>query len=179
MRSDHFWVIISKLKIASRLMQILIYRYLLEHGLQHDGKLDPEKKDLASEGSYDTFFTETGNGKYVPRSIFVDLDPSVREQALNLGKQISNERYSLSMKSALVTISTFSTRSSLSAARRMPPTTVRRYSWSNIAFIDNMIDARGHYTIGKELVDTVVDRIRRVAGMLMTHSRKLHEANTW
>lgn len=25
-------------------------------------------------------------------------------------------------------------------------------------------DARGHYTIGKELVDTVIDRIRRVAG---------------
>ena len=25
-------------------------------------------------------------------------------------------------------------------------------------------DARGHYTIGKELVDSVIDRIRRVAG---------------
>ena len=25
-------------------------------------------------------------------------------------------------------------------------------------------DARGHYTIGKELVDDVIDRIRRVAG---------------
>jgi tubulin alpha len=24
--------------------------------------------------------------------------------------------------------------------------------------------ARGHYTIGKELVDSVIDRIRRVAG---------------
>lgn len=27
-----------------------------------------------------------------------------------------------------------------------------------------MPDARGHYTIGKELVDNVIDRIRRVAG---------------
>jgi hypothetical protein len=27
-----------------------------------------------------------------------------------------------------------------------------------------MADARGHYTIGKELVDNVADRIRRVAG---------------
>jgi hypothetical protein len=26
------------------------------------------------------------------------------------------------------------------------------------------LDARGHYTIGKELVDNVIDRIRRVAG---------------
>ena len=25
-------------------------------------------------------------------------------------------------------------------------------------------DARGHYTIGKEMVDSVIDRIRRVAG---------------
>jgi hypothetical protein len=28
------------------------------------------------------------------------------------------------------------------------------------------LDARGHYTIGKELVDNVIDRIRRVAGSL-------------
>ena len=27
-----------------------------------------------------------------------------------------------------------------------------------------MADARGHYTIGKELVEEVADRIRRVAG---------------
>lgn len=53
-------------------------RYLLEHGLKADGRPDPDAKDVAEGGSYETFFTETGNGKYVPRSIFVDLDPSVR-----------------------------------------------------------------------------------------------------
>ena len=54
-------------------------RYLLEHGLQPDGRIDPEKTDEVSEGgSYETFFSETSSGKYVPRSIFVDLDPSVR-----------------------------------------------------------------------------------------------------
>lgn len=26
------------------------------------------------------------------------------------------------------------------------------------------LDARGHYTIGKEMIDGVVDRIRRIAG---------------
>lgn len=26
------------------------------------------------------------------------------------------------------------------------------------------IDARGHYTIGKELIDSVIDKIRRVSG---------------
>jgi len=33
--------------------------------------------DVAADGSFDTFFSETASGKYVPRSIFVDLDPSV------------------------------------------------------------------------------------------------------
>lgn len=53
-------------------------RYLLEHGLKQDGKPDPEHKEMGDGGSFETFFTETGSGKYVPRSIFVDLDPSVR-----------------------------------------------------------------------------------------------------
>lgn len=34
---------------------------------------------------------------------------------------------------------------------------------ANIRLTDRA-DARGHYTIGKELVDNVIDRIRRVAG---------------
>jgi len=53
-------------------------RYLLEHGLKADGRPDPDAKDIGEQGSFETFFTETGSGKYVPRSIFVDLDPSVR-----------------------------------------------------------------------------------------------------
>jgi hypothetical protein len=32
------------------------------------------------------------------------------------------------------------------------------------------IDARGHYTIGKEMVDSVIDRIRRVAGRVHAHT---------
>jgi len=52
-------------------------RYLLEHGLLPDGRPNPDAKDLNEGGSFETFFTETGSGKYVPRSIFVDLDPSV------------------------------------------------------------------------------------------------------
>ncbi|KAJ5238249.1 hypothetical protein N7489_008340 [Penicillium chrysogenum] len=51
--------------------------YLLEHGLKPDGFIDPDVTDEAARsGSYETFFTETSGGKYVPRSIFVDLDPS-------------------------------------------------------------------------------------------------------
>ncbi|OQD77388.1 hypothetical protein PENANT_c107G08929 [Penicillium antarcticum] len=81
--------------------------YLHEHGLLPDGKRDPDvTEDISQSSSYETLFTETGNGKYVPRSIFVDLDPS-------------------------------------------PIDEIRT-------------DARGHYTIGKALVESIVDRIRRV-----------------
>jgi hypothetical protein len=51
--------------------------YLLEHGLKADGRPDPDSKEIVEGGSFETFFNETGSGKYVPRSIFVDLDPSV------------------------------------------------------------------------------------------------------
>src|SRR5690242_1551756 len=37
-------------------------RYLLEHGLKADGRPDPDAKDLNEGGSFETFFTETGNG---------------------------------------------------------------------------------------------------------------------
>lgn len=59
------------------------FRYLLEHGLKADGRLDPEATDIGEPGSFETFFTETRDNKYVPRSIFVDLDPSVRTVAVN------------------------------------------------------------------------------------------------
>ena len=56
------------------------YSYLLEHNLLVDGHINPNSVEELGQGhSYETFFTETGNGKYVPRSIFVDLDPSVRK----------------------------------------------------------------------------------------------------
>lgn len=31
----------------------------------------------AGDDSFNTFFSETGAGKYVPRTIFVDLEPTV------------------------------------------------------------------------------------------------------
>ncbi|OGE52527.1 hypothetical protein PENARI_c010G02396 [Penicillium arizonense] len=51
--------------------------YLLEHGISPDGHINPNPADeIGLDSSHETFFTETGNGKYVPRSVFVDLDPS-------------------------------------------------------------------------------------------------------
>ena len=34
--------------------------------------------------------------------------------------------------------------------------------------VNDRTDARGHYTIGKEMVDSVIDKIRRVAGECYT-----------
>ncbi|KAM0751079.1 tubulin nucleotide-binding domain-like protein [Meredithblackwellia eburnea MCA 4105] len=57
--------------------------YCLEHGLGPDGKIideSPEKQSDTSTGGFSTFFSETGSGKYVPRSIYVDLEPSVVDE---------------------------------------------------------------------------------------------------
>lgn len=119
--------------------------YLLEHGLKQDGRPDTEKTRTEGQdsGSYETFFTETGSGKYVPRSIFVDLDPSpIDEIRTGSYRQLFHPELLISGKE--------------DAANNY---------------------ARGHYTIGKELADSVIDRIRRVAdncsslqGFLIFHS---------
>lgn len=56
----------------------------------------------------------------------------------------------------------------LSPARRMLPATVRGFSFTTL-FVHylitsgSLIDARGHYTIGKEMIDTVMDKVRRLS----------------
>lgn len=67
----------------------------------------------------------------MPRSIFVDLDPSpIDEIRTGEYRQLFHPEFLVSGKE--------------DAANNY---------------------ARGHYTIGKELVDTVIDKVRRVAGM--------------
>ncbi|KAF7544525.1 hypothetical protein G7Z17_g9884 [Cylindrodendrum hubeiense] len=117
--------------------------YLLEHGLAPNGLPDPNAPDLGDTGSYETFFTETSSGKHVPRSIFVDLDPSpIDEIRTGPYRQLFHPELLISGKE--------------DAANNY---------------------ARGHYTIGKEMVDGVMDKIRRVTdncnslqGFLIFHS---------
>jgi len=105
-------------------------RYLLEHGLGPDGRPDPNAGELAEGGSFETFFTETSNGKYVPRTIFFDLDPSpIDEIRTGDYRSLFHPEYLVSGKE--------------DAANNY---------------------ARGHYTVGKEEIDTVMERIRRVTG---------------
>ncbi|KAL5612347.1 hypothetical protein BROUX41_000121 [Berkeleyomyces rouxiae] len=117
--------------------------YLLEHGLGRDGRPDPNIKDVEDSGSYETFFTETGSGKYVPRALFVDLDPSpIDEIRTGDYKSLFHPEMLISAKE--------------DAANNY---------------------ARGHYTVGKEIVDDVCERIRRAVdncsslqGFLIFHS---------
>lgn len=51
--------------------------YCLEHGIQQDGMVPVTKTFVGGDNSSNTFFSETGTGKHVPRAVFVDLEPSV------------------------------------------------------------------------------------------------------
>merc|ERR1712144_131437 len=87
--------------------------YCLEHGIQPDQ-------------GFSTFFSETGQGKYVPRTIYCDLEPNVVDE-------------------------------------------VRTGTYRSLFHPEQMITgkedasnnyARGHYTVGKELIDQVLDKVR-------------------
>ena len=51
--------------------------YCLEHGIQPDGQMPSDLTVGEGIDSFNTFFSETGTGKHVPRALFVDLEPSV------------------------------------------------------------------------------------------------------
>ena len=51
--------------------------YCLEHGIQPDGQMPTDKTIGGGDDSFNTFFSETGAGKHVPRTVFVDLEPTV------------------------------------------------------------------------------------------------------
>ena len=51
--------------------------YCLEHGIQPDGQMPSDRTLGVADDSFNTFFSETGSGKHVPRAIFVDLEPTV------------------------------------------------------------------------------------------------------
>jgi tubulin alpha len=114
--------------------------FCLEHGIGKDGSLNSDSNVSAG---MNTFFNETGSGKFVPRSIFVDLEPSVVDE-LRTGPYEK-----LFHPSQMIT-------GKEDAANNY---------------------ARGHYTVGKELLDPTLDRIRKVVdqcqslqGFLIFHS---------
>jgi len=52
--------------------------FTTEHGIQPDGTRTNDPFDgIPDDGAYQGFFHDTGTGQHVPRSIFVDTEPSV------------------------------------------------------------------------------------------------------
>ena len=44
------------------------------------GQMPPEADSGVEDDSFNTFFSETGAGKHVPRCVFVDLEPTVVDE---------------------------------------------------------------------------------------------------
>jgi len=118
--------------------------YSQEHGIKPDGYLqDGLSRPKGGEEGFSTFFYETGSGKYVPRAVYVDLEPNVIDEVRNGAyRDLFHPEQLISGKE--------------DAANNY---------------------ARGHYTVGRELLDDILDRIRRMAdqcdglqGFLFTHS---------
>jgi len=121
--------------------------FCLEHGIQPDGQkpADDAGGEVVEEDSdsFTTFFSETGAGKFVPRCVMVDLEPTVVDETrTGTYRQLYHPEQLISGKE--------------DAANNY---------------------ARGHYTIGKEIVDLVLDRVRKLAdnctglqGFMVFHS---------
>ncbi|MGH0139533.1 UNVERIFIED_CONTAM: hypothetical protein FKN15_005451 [Acipenser sinensis] len=57
--------------------------YCLEHGILPDGTISDPNSPAIVDSSFGTFFSETGSGKHVPRTVFVDLKPTVIDEVRN------------------------------------------------------------------------------------------------
>ncbi|XP_071801049.1 tubulin alpha-2/alpha-4 chain-like [Asterias amurensis] len=117
--------------------------YCLEHGIQPDGQMPNDHTPGVENDQFNAFFSETSNGKHVPRAIFADLEPTVIDE-IRTGtyRQLFHPEQMITGKE--------------DAANNF---------------------ARGHYTVGKEHIDQMLDRIRKMAeqctglqGFLLFHS---------
>ncbi|KAL8104952.1 hypothetical protein AgCh_028930 [Apium graveolens] len=51
--------------------------YCLEHGIKADEQIASDQSVGKENDAFNTFFSETGSCKHVPRAVFVDLEPTV------------------------------------------------------------------------------------------------------
>ncbi|XP_055850249.1 tubulin alpha-4A chain-like [Episyrphus balteatus] len=101
--------------------------YCLEHDISPDGSLTHPHGD--SDACYTAFFNETQGGKVVPRSIFIDMEPTVIDEVRN------GQFKDLFHPDQLIT-------GKEDAANNF---------------------ARGFNTIGREMIEPIADRIRKMA----------------
>ncbi|XP_058526982.1 tubulin alpha-1C chain-like [Ochotona princeps] len=103
--------------------------YCLEHGIQPDGQMSSEKPIGVLDQSLDTFFSDTGTGKHVPRAVFADLEPTVIDEVrTGTYRQLFHPEQLITGKE--------------DAANNY---------------------ARGYYTVGREIIEPVQERIRKLA----------------
>jgi len=112
-----------------------------EHGVSSSGKY--EGRDQTQTERINVYFNEAGSGRYVPRSIMLDLEPGTMEAIKTgpLGKLFKPSNFVFAQSGA-------------------------GNNW-----------AKGHYTEGAELIDSVLDVVRKEAegcdalqGFQITHS---------
>ena len=97
--------------------------FCAEHGIKPDGTTDSIQGNDAS-----VYFSENSRGKYVPRALMFDLEPSVIDAIKNTEyKQLYNPSYMM--------------RGDEDASNNF---------------------ARGHYTIGKDMLDQTLNVIRKI-----------------
>ena len=130
--------------------------YCLEHGIQADG-LMPLGSDFLTDDSFQTFFLETGAGKYCPRAIFMDLEPTV------IGNILINM---ILLDGTLLR----RTATYINQLHNIDVDEVRTGIYRQLFHPEMLITgkedaannyARGHYTIGREFLDLVLDKIRK------------------
>jgi tubulin alpha len=123
---------------GNQLGSVVWAQYCKEHNINKAGNQDPKTDEY-----FKTFFEETNTGQMVPRTLSVDLEPTVLDD-IRKGPhgKIYHPEFLVNGKE--------------DAANNF---------------------ARGHYTVGKELMDVVNDRVRRlvdncenVQGFIVNHS---------
>lgn len=104
--------------------------YCLEHGINPNGSLPEGEKVKGRDDSFSTFFAEIGGGhKYVPRTLFVDLEPTVIDEIRHgRYRELFNPEHMLT---------------------------------GNEDAANNY--ARGHFTVGRTIINEVMERIRKLS----------------
>ncbi|KAI7992089.1 Tubulin alpha chain [Camellia lanceoleosa] len=118
-------------------MRECISVHISQAGIQPDGQMPSDKTIGGGDDAFNTFFSETGSGKHVPCTVFVDLEPTfIDEVRTGTYRQLFHPEQLISGK---------------------PEQLISGKEDAANNF------ARGHYTIGKEIFDLCLDRIRKLA----------------
>jgi hypothetical protein len=76
LRSAFFFSFLLVFAVLLFLCCIVNFLFLL----QPDGQMPSDKAVGGGDDAFNTFFSETGAGKHVPRAVFLDLEPTVIDE---------------------------------------------------------------------------------------------------